>query len=158
MNTNLLSETDIDTLPYLDNVCNEGLRFIPPTPMTVRQSIQPDKLGEYDIPAGTEVLIYAYVTNYMSEYWGPNADQFDPDRWDNLPPTYTLNAYQTFLQGGRRCPGRRFAELEIKVILAALLSMHSFELDPAVPDPEQEKVWRIILHPRNGIKLRVRLL
>lgn len=158
MNSTLLSEIDIDTLSYLDNVCNEGPRFIPRTPMTVRRSIQPAKLGEYSIPGGTEVFIYAYVTNYMSEYWGPNADQFDPDRWNNLPPTCTLNAYQTFLQGGRRCPGRRFAELEIKVILAALPSMYSFELDPTGSDPETEKVWRIILHSKNGIELRVKLL
>ena len=90
--TDLLEAADPDALPYLSNVCQEALRFIPPTPMTVRQSVLPDTLGGYEIPGGTEVFIYAHVTNYMPEYWGPTADKFDPDRWDNLPSTYTTNA------------------------------------------------------------------
>lgn len=37
---------DADRLPYLDNVCRESLRYIPPIPMTVRQAVAEDKLGE----------------------------------------------------------------------------------------------------------------
>ena len=87
-----LDKADPDQLPYLDNVCRETLRYIPAIPMTVRQNVKPDKLGDYEIPAGTTVYVLAQVINRMPDYWGPTANKFDPDRWDNLPPTYTANA------------------------------------------------------------------
>src|SRR4051812_13946365 len=54
-----LQKADVDHLPYLDNVCRESLRYIPSIPMTVRQSIADDKLGEYMVPAGTTIYILA---------------------------------------------------------------------------------------------------
>ena len=87
-----LDKADPDLLPYLDNVCRETLRYIPAIPMTVRQNVKADKLGDYEIPPGTTVYVLAQVINRMPDYWGPTADKFDPDRWDNLPPTYTANA------------------------------------------------------------------
>ncbi|KAK2010362.1 p450-domain-containing protein, partial [Colletotrichum eremochloae] len=38
----LIAAADADQLPYLDNVCREALRFIPPIPMTVRRHIEVD--------------------------------------------------------------------------------------------------------------------
>lgn len=148
-----LDKADADRLPYLDNVCKETLRYIPAIPMTVRQNVLPDKLGDYEIPAGTTVYILAQVINRMPDYWGPTADNFDPDRWENLPPTYTQNAFMTFLQGPRGCIGRKFAEVEMKLLLCSLLSMYSFESDPSVDDPEQWKMWRLVLRPKDGVSL-----
>lgn len=98
-------DADADQLPYLDNLCRESLRYIPPIPMTVRQTLADDTLGGYFVPAESTVYIHANAINRMPEYWGPTADNFDPDRWDNLPSTYTPNAYMTFLQGPRGCIG-----------------------------------------------------
>lgn len=150
-----LERADVDQLPYLDNVCRESLRYIPSIPMTVRQSIADDKLGEYVVPAGTTIYILANAINRLPQYWGPTADEFNPDRWDNLPSTYTTNAFMTFLQGPRGCIGRKFAEVEMKTILCSLLSMFKFERDLSVEDPENLKMWRLVLRPRDGVSLRV---
>jgi cytochrome P450 len=115
-----LEKADFDQLPYMDNVCRESLRYIPPIPMTVRESIADDKLGEYHVPAGTVIYILANAINRLPMYWGPTADEFNPDRWDKLPETYCTNAFMTFLQGPRGCVGRKFAETEMKVLLACL--------------------------------------
>jgi len=153
-----LGKVDCDLLPYLDNVCRESLRYIPPIPMTVRQSLADDKLGEYHIPAGTVIYVLANAINRLPMYWGPTADEFNPDRWDNLPPTYTTNAFMTFLHGPRGCVGRKFAETEMKVILCCLLSMYDFERDVTCEDPEALKMWRLVLRPRDGVSLNARLL
>lgn len=153
-----LAKVDADQLPYLDNVCRESLRYIPPIPMTVRESIDDDTLGPYFIPAGTIVYILANAINRMPMYWGPTADKFDPDRWDNLPDSYTKNAFMTFLQGPRGCLGRKFAETEMKVILCCLLSMYNFEQDKFIEDPENLKMWRLVLRPRDGVRLIATLL
>ena len=94
-----LEKADVDLLPYLDDVCRESLRFIPSIPMTVRKTIKDDHLAGYFIPAGTTVYIMANAINRLPMYWGPTANVFDPERWKQLPETYTINAFMTFLQG-----------------------------------------------------------
>ncbi|KAJ8061947.1 hypothetical protein OCU04_009733 [Sclerotinia nivalis] len=150
-----IEKTDADLLPYLDNVCRESLRYIPPIPMTVRQSLKEDKLGPYTIPAGTVIYVLANAINHLPMYWGPTADVFDPDRWDKLPSSFTTNAFMTFLQGPRGCIGRKFAETEMKVLLCCLLSMYKFERDESVENPEDLKMWRLVLRPRDGVQVKV---
>ncbi|KAI1762328.1 cytochrome P450 [Hypoxylon sp. FL1150] len=154
-NRDQIINADADQLPYLDNVCRESLRYIPPIPMTVRQSIADDRLGPYKVPAGTVIYVLANAINRLPSYWGPTADQFDPDRWEALPKTFTTNAFMTFLQGPRGCIGRKFAETEMKVLLCCLLSMYEFKRDFDTPDPEDWKMWRLVLRPKEGVTVKV---
>lgn len=126
-----------DALPYLNNVCREALRYIPPIPMTVREVRNEFTFGDYTIPAGTIIYILANAINRLEYFWGETADDFDPDRWDKLPETAGTNAFMTFLQGPRGCVGRKFAETEMKVLLCSLLSIFEFERDYQTPDPER---------------------
>ncbi|EXJ59488.1 uncharacterized protein A1O5_12113 [Cladophialophora psammophila CBS 110553] len=153
-----IEKADVDLLPYLEDVCKESLRYIPSIPMTVRKTIEDDTLGGYFIPAGTTIYLMANTINRLPNYWGEKADKFDPSRWRSLPPTYTTNAFMTFLQGPRGCIGRKFAEVEMKTILCALLSKFTFEQDLSVQDPEELKMWRLVLRPRDGVSLKVSLL
>ncbi|EHK98283.1 putative Cytochrome 4F8 [Glarea lozoyensis 74030] len=134
-----LAKADADKLPYLDNVCH-------------------DMLGDYKVPAGTVIYVLANAINRLPMYWGPTANEFDPDRWDHLPETYTTNAFMTFLQGPRGCVGRKFAETEMKIIMCCLLSTFVFARDESVEDPESLKMWRLVLRPRDGVSLRVGML
>lgn len=131
---------DVDQLPYLDNVCKESLRYIPPIPMTVRELKDDDWLGGYFVPKGTTVYVLANTINRLPQYWGDQANVFDPDRWDTLPSTYTSNAYMTFLQGTRGCIGRKFAETEMKVIMCCLLSLFEFKPRLDMEDPAEQKM------------------
>lgn len=123
--------------------------------MRVRQSIAPDMLGPHHVPAGTVIYILANSINRLPMYWGPTADEFNPDRWEKLPKTYTTNAFMTFLHGPRGCVERKFAETEMKIILCCLLSLYNFERDEGVEDPEKLKMWRLVLRPRDGVSLKV---
>jgi cytochrome P450 len=151
----LITSADADQLPYLDNICRESLRYIPPIPMTVRQSLADDVLGGYKVPAGTVIYVLANAINRLPAYWGETADAFDPDRWDDLPETFTANAFMTFLQGPRGCVGRKFAETEMKILLCCLLSMYEFKRDFDTPDPEDWKMWRLVLRPKEGVTVKV---
>ncbi|KAK4252240.1 cytochrome P450 [Corynascus novoguineensis] len=143
--------TDPDRLPYLDNVCRESLRYIPPIPMTVRESVADDVINGYKVPARTIVYILANAINRMEWFWGNDANTFNPDRWDNLPETAVPNAFMTFLQGPRGCLGRKFAEVEMKIMLCVMLSRFEFRRDESTPDPEEWKMWRLVLRPRDGV-------
>ncbi|KAK4673346.1 hypothetical protein QC763_111120 [Podospora pseudopauciseta] len=154
----LLASVDPDKLPFMDNVCRESLRYIPPIPMTVRQSIADDTLGQYKVPGGTVIYVLANTINRLPCYWGDTADEFDPDRWDDLPPSVVPNAFMTFLQGPRGCIGRKFAETEMKILLCVLLSEFEFGRDYETADPEEWKMWRLVLRPKEGVTVRVSLL
>ncbi|KAG8532556.1 uncharacterized protein KY384_002433 [Bacidia gigantensis] len=150
-----IASVDVDNLPYLDNVCRESLRYIPPIPLTSRQLISEDRLAGHVIPPQTYVAIHANAINRLPQYWGPTAGEFDPDRWDCLPSTYSTSAFMTFLQGPRGCIGRKFAETEMKTLLCALLSRFVFESNERFEDPEDVKMWRLVLRPRDGVHLKV---
>ena len=51
--------------------------------------------------------------------------------------------------------GKKFAEVEMKAILCSLLSKFNFEMDSSVQDPEELKMWRLVLRPRDGVSLHV---
>ncbi|KAI0021138.1 cytochrome P450 78A3 [Xylariomycetidae sp. FL0641] len=155
LDADAIAASDPDHLPFLDNVCRESLRYIPPIPMTVRQSLADDSLGPYKVPGGTVIYVLANAINRLPQYWGPDADHFDPDRWDELPKTFTANAFMTFLQGPRGCIGRKFAETEMKILLCCLLSKYEFQRDETTPDPEEWKMWRLVLRPKEGVTVKV---
>jgi cytochrome P450 len=146
--------TDPDHLPFLDNVCRESLRFIPPIPMTVRESIEPDVIEGYKVPGKTVMYMLANAINRMEWFWGDDADEFNPDRWDDLPKTAVPNAFMTFLQGPRGCIGRKFAEVELKILLCVFLSRWEFVRDEDTPDPEDWKMWRLVLRPKDGVTVK----
>ena len=153
----LMAELNLlDRLPYLSNVCNESLRFIPPVPIVIRECVEDTILAGYVVPRGTNIFISSNAINHLPWFWGPTANKFDPDRWDNLPKEWALGAYQTFLEGPRGCIGRKFAETEMKVLLCCLLSKFRFERDDSWPDQEERKNWRIVLRPRDGIRVKVK--
>lgn len=154
----LASSNLLDHLPYLANVCNESLRLIPPVPIVIRECVDDTTLSGYFIPKGTNIFISSNAINRLPWFWGANANVFDPNRWDDLPKEWVPGAFQTFLEGPRGCIGRKFAETEMKVLLCCLLSKFRFERDETWPDQEQRKNWRIVLRPRDGVRVEVRLV
>ena len=154
----LLEQYDVDQLPYLNNVCRKSLRYIPPAPGIVRKTIGQDRLGGFLVPPDTPIFIYTNTIHCLPQFWGSNANSFDPGRWDNLPANHPGTAYLSFWLGLRGCIGWKFAETELKVLLICLLSKFCFQQDDKVENPEKEKLWRLVMRPKNGIVLKLAAL
>lgn len=154
---------EIESCRYLNNVCREILRFIPPgiptaynlivVSITNRVALVDDQVNGITIPKGTIVFIPIAAINFDETMWGSEADIFDPDRWDNLPETVTNFSYLTFLQGPRSCIGRRFAETEMRVLLAKLIQNYNFE--EVVKGRRVEKKAMITTRPKDGMYLKI---
>ncbi|KAF5274300.1 hypothetical protein FQR65_LT04418 [Abscondita terminalis] len=82
----------------------------------------------YNIPKGVQVVFPTLVTGVMKEYVS-SPDQFIPERWINRNGDYKIHPYASlpYGHGARMCLGRRFADLEIQVLLAKLI--RSYKLD-----------------------------
>ncbi|KAL1505572.1 hypothetical protein ABEB36_005108 [Hypothenemus hampei] len=83
----------------------------------------------YKVPKGVQVVFPTLITGSMSEYVSePNT--FMPERW--MKSTNETNRIHPFASlpygyGARMCLGRRFADLEIQVLLAKLFRSYKLE-------------------------------
>ncbi|KAK7970088.1 hypothetical protein PG988_009161 [Apiospora saccharicola] len=72
------------SIRYLDAVVHEALRIHPPASMTLERMVPECGLTLPDgsvVPGGTTVGMNPYVINRNKEIFGPDADEFNPDRW-----------------------------------------------------------------------------
>ena len=113
------------------------------------------------IPKDTLIHFPALVVNTHPSFWGPDSQEFRPDRWDKLkdvPNTHFLtfqngSAVRSQLRiGPRVCIGRKFAELEMKVVLAVLIGRLNFK---KVEGWQVEKYSLVTMRPRHGMYLHV---
>ncbi|KAF5313131.1 hypothetical protein D9619_003761 [Psilocybe cf. subviscida] len=152
-------------LPILDAVLKETLRLFPPVPF-VRRSVKKETLIPYvsqcsalnsdvggtqemdmgvktvRVPAGTILFMSIMGANRLESVWGTDAKEWNPERWlEAMPSAVKLpGVFQnmmSFLGGGRSCVGYKFALLEMKIILAVLISRFAFSTT------QDEIVWNL---------------
>ncbi|KAL4921377.1 cytochrome P450 [Aspergillus aurantiobrunneus] len=154
----------LESLPYLNAVCNEVLRFIPPVPLIRRVSTISTTILGHPIPPGTQVLLCPYAINRSPELWGPTAGEFRPERWIS-PETGKANndggmvsnyANLTFSHGPRSCIGHNFARAEMRTLLAVFVSSLRFEMER--PLEEVVPVGIVSVRPRDGLRLRIEMV
>ncbi|KAE8131093.1 putative cytochrome P450 monooxygenase [Aspergillus pseudotamarii] len=144
----------IDSLQYLNAVCNEVIRFHPSVPNTVRVALKDTTLMGKPIPKGTQVVISPELVNHMPALWGTDAEQFNPDRWmgpgkANTGGATSNYAFLSFLHGPRSCIGQGFAKAELACLLAAVVGSFSFEL--RYPDAPLEVREGATIAPKDGV-------
>jgi len=99
---------DIRKMVYLERVLNESLRLIPSIPLAPRETIQDFRLSNgVVIPKGVSIGICIFSTHRNKEFWGPDAEKFNPDNFlpDNVRDRHPY-AYIPFTKGKRNCIGR----------------------------------------------------
>jgi cytochrome P450 len=144
---------DLSRLRYLRMVAEEAMRLYPPVWVLSRTASGDDIVGQYRIAAGSEVLIFPYVTHRHPAWWR-DPQKFWPDRF--LPQNSTgrpRGAYLPFGAGPRTCIGLNFAMTEILVVLALLLQR--FRLQLAVDPAHVKAEPSVTLRPNPGVPIRL---
>ncbi|KKK26304.1 hypothetical protein ARAM_001567 [Aspergillus rambellii] len=157
-----VSAEDIDGLPYLHAVCSETLRFYPPVPTTVREAVQDTTVAGYRIPRGTSFAIAPGVINLNPELWGPDAGEFNPERWmkegcANSGGVKSHHGFLTFLQGPRSCIGATFAKAELACLVAALVGRFRLELESPHKEEEMKKQG-VGSAPADGVRAKFEVI
>ncbi|HKT50403.1 MAG TPA: cytochrome P450 [Candidatus Angelobacter sp.] len=148
------SYEDLSRLRYTRMVAEETMRLYPPVWVISRTAINNDAMGGFEIPAGSEILIFPYVTHRHPGWW-VDPDRFCPERF--LPQNSAgrpRGAYLPFGAGPRTCVGLNFAMTEILVVLALLLQRFRIEL--AVPSSQIKAEPSVTLRPNPGVPIRLR--
>jgi cytochrome P450 len=127
------SLTDMESLQYTHNVCDESLRLYPPGWLISRRAIEPDELGGYPLPAGTDVLLSPYLLHRHPAYWH-EPESFRPERFDAEHEAERPRfAYMPFAAGPRHCIGETLAMYEMLMHFYKFARVFRLELTSDAP-------------------------
>lgn len=139
----------IAQLPYLSAVCQETLRMYPVLPVIFpRLTKAPMTLAGRSFEANTVLLPSIYLVHYREDLY-PDAHQFKPERF--FERQYSPSEYLPFGGGSRRCLGYALAQLEMKLVLATVVSHYRLALLETKPVKLQRRGFT--LSPRGGVRM-----
>ncbi|KAK4156579.1 cytochrome P450 [Chaetomidium leptoderma] len=113
------------------------------TRTALQDTVLTDRAGrEYLLKKGSVVQLAIGASHAVEEYWGPDADEFRPERFlghnsggrkaedgDGPGSAKAMRAaFQPFGGGAHLCPGRNFAFAEMMAVMATLLL--GYEVEP----------------------------
>ncbi len=136
---------------YVEQVLNEALRLYPPVWLFTRRALEPDRLGGYDVPAGTDIFICPYLLHRHAAHW-VRPDAFDPERF--APAAVEARhrfAFLPFSAGPRYCIGAAFAMAEMTTHLR--LVAQRLRLQHVGAEPPQAE-FQINLRTRHDVYMR----
>jgi len=118
-----LKKNAFDSLPYLKAVIKETLRFGSPASANARVLEQDLEVGGHILPTGT-VAVLCHMTMQHNPEFINNPEVFLPERWMKSEKEYqAVHPFVSlpFGQGTRMCVGKRFAELEVFILLSKIV-------------------------------------
>ncbi|KAG9003813.1 hypothetical protein FRB93_010829 [Tulasnella sp. JGI-2019a] len=148
------SMEELNVLPYLDAVIKENLRLSAAVPALIREAARDDVIPlsvpivdrkgiakhQVRVNKGDSVYVSIIAINRDKGIWGDDAHEFNPERWfkpethpssSNIPSVYS--DIMTFIGGPRHCIGYRFALMEMKAIVFALVRNMAYSLPNPAP-------------------------
>ncbi|KAF8410299.1 hypothetical protein HHK36_002825 [Tetracentron sinense] len=142
-------------MKLLTMVIQEAMRLYPTVVFMSREALEEMKLGEIHVPKGVNIWIPVITLHRDPDIWGPDADEFNPERFANgisgackLP-----HLYLPFGAGPRICAGQNLAMTELKIILALIISNFSLSISPKY---RHSPVFKLVIEPEHGVNLLIR--
>ncbi|KAK7427324.1 hypothetical protein QQZ08_006093 [Neonectria magnoliae] len=148
--TGLVTFGEAQKLPYLHACIQEGFRMHPAPGLPMERIVPPqgvEILGEH-IKGGTIVGVSAWQIHRRPEIFGPDVDEYRPERWladpnedadEEAKRIKKMNGMMfQFGMGSRTCIGKNISLLEIYKVVPSL--MRRFDIN--LRDPNKE--WTII--------------
>jgi len=143
---------DLSKLQYTDRVIRETLRLYPPAWRIFRRTLEPFTVGDYTLPAGSNIVMSQWVTQRDAR-WFSEPERFYPDRWsEEAAAKLPRFAYFPFGGGPRVCIGAGFAMMEATLLLATIAQRFRMCL---APNQRIEPLASITLRPKNGIRMEL---
>ncbi|KAL2282300.1 hypothetical protein FJTKL_10922 [Diaporthe vaccinii] len=145
---------------YLQQCNNETLRLYPVVPINSRWAYKDTVLPTGGGPNGTDPVFVpknsavdycVYVTQRRKDIWGPDADEFRPERWEGRKVGWE---YLPFNGGPRICLGQQFALTESSYVTVRLLQRFD-AIENLERDPVRRQNLTLTSCSANGVKVRM---
>jgi cytochrome P450 len=138
-------------------VIHESLRLYPPASLVSREALEDLKFGDICVPKGFNVWTLMVTLHQDPDIWGPDAMEFNPERFANgvsgackLPHVYMPCGVRP-----RTCLGQNLAMVELKIILSLIVSNFSFSLSPKY---RHSPKTTLLVEPEHGVNLLIKSL
>lgn len=149
---------------YLQHCLNETLRLWTVVPGNSRRANKlttlpkgggPDGESPIIVPANTEVNYSVHVMHRRKDLWGPDAEEFRPERFQGRKPGWE---FLPFNGGPRICIGQQFALTEASYVVVRLLQRFD-AIEPAKGQLENPVRSNLTLTncPANPVTLKMRV-
>jgi len=124
---------DLPNFPYTRQIIEEVMRLYPSGWLLSRKALRDDRLGEFFVPAGTEIYIPPYFIQRNPRIWN-EPDRFNPDRFqpENSKHRHRL-AMIPFSAGPRTCIGAHFARVEMQIHIMTIARHLQLQFVPSGP-------------------------
>jgi cytochrome P450 len=147
---------DIDKLeremPYLEMVLDEVLRLYPPAWIGPRRAVREFEFQGKSVPAGAYLNYCSWASHRIPEVF-PDPEAFVPERFERArKAALPRGAYVPFGGGKRICIGKRFGQIEVKLVATLLLQRLRLDLLPGRTMTVRQMPT---LSPRGGMPMRV---
>lgn len=121
-----LDMMNFSNLKYTGQVIKESMRMYPPIWNIVRKAKTADKLGDFEIEEGYQLMNSIYELHHHPKYW-ESPEEFNPDRFADYNFKHKFQ-YLPFGGGPRFCIGNNFALFEMTILLVQFV--RAFKLEP----------------------------
>ncbi|KAH0499247.1 hypothetical protein TgHK011_006452 [Trichoderma gracile] len=121
---------EAEACPYLQAVIYEALRVFSPVGTIPDRDVPKEGMticGRF-IPGGTVVGSSPWVIHHAPEIWGPDYEEFKPERWLGEDASHLRRFFFAFGGGTRTCIGKNISWLEMDKLVSTLLMRYNFEL------------------------------
>ncbi|THU96032.1 cytochrome P450 [Dendrothele bispora CBS 962.96] len=160
--------SDLPHLPYCQAVIREALRWRPVDPLGLPHvSVENDVFGEWEIQKGTILLPNVWSMNRDVDVYGPDADEFKPERFlyrkrgQSEPWLREVReeGHVNFGFGRRICVGKHVANLSVLMSMVMILwgwkvrpqLLNPVNVDnPSTDEEEEEESSKKYVEPKLG--------
>ena len=137
---------ELEALPYLTAVIQEGLRLCQPVTHRLGRAF-PEKTLNYhgkSIPTGTRVNM-THVLMHHDKRIFPDPEIFNPDRWLGEKKRLLEKYLVPFNRGTRACLGLNLARAELYLILACVYRRFDFDVSQVKKERDIDVSYDFIL-------------
>ncbi|KAI9083896.1 hypothetical protein K1719_034154 [Acacia pycnantha] len=135
---------EVRDMVYTHAALSESMRLYPPVPLDGKEVVADDVLPDGTaVKKGKRLTYHVYAMGRMEKLWGSDWAEYKPERWlereggsgDSEKWRYVTRdpfSYPVFQAGPRICLGKEMAYLQMKRVVAAILTR--FTVVPSMPE------------------------
>uniref|UniRef100_A0A7N0RHA5 Cytochrome P450 n=1 Tax=Kalanchoe fedtschenkoi TaxID=63787 RepID=A0A7N0RHA5_KALFE len=148
---------ELKQMVYLQAALSEALRLYPPVPIDFKEALEDDVFPDGTVvKKGSRILYCIFSMARMESIWGKDCAEFKPERWIKDGKYFAGESsqqfkYVVFNGGPRLCPGKSFAYIQMKMVVASVLLRYSIEV---VEGHEVVPKMTTTLYMRNGLSVK----